>query len=375
MQRQVEDAMSAGAIGFATSKSTLHIGAGGRPVPSRHAEPAEIVALAAPLRAARTGIIQVTPGPGFFVDELGKLSETTGRPVTWTALLTGMFERGRAIALLDRNSKVGGNVWPQIACRPVVMQITLEDPYLLATTTAFKEILAVPRESRVDLYRDSAWRDRARGEMNRDSAMQRWWPRTSIAETRIHTSDIGIPLTELAQIRQKDPLDLLIDLALEEDLTTRYLVVLGNDDEVELAELLADPRCLLGLSDAGAHTSQLCDACYSTHLLSYWTRERRVLSLEQAIWRLTGHPAAVFGFDDRGRIAPGYVADLTIFDQATVGAEPLERVWDLPDGSDRLISRSRGIRDVFVGGSAVWSGGQEVHRSWPGRLIKSDSNR
>jgi N-acyl-D-amino-acid deacylase len=163
---------------------------------------------------------------------------------------------------------------------------------------------------------------------------------------------------------------LLVDLSLEEDLATRFRIVLANDDEEDLADLLRDGRAVLGLSDAGAHASQLCDACFSTHLLEHWVRETGVLSLEQAVWRLTAHPAQVFRLEGRGRLEPGAAADLVAFDPDTAGVEALERVWDLPAGADRLIARSRGIEAMWVNGQPVRQGGKDLPDARPGDLIR-----
>jgi N-acyl-D-aspartate/D-glutamate deacylase len=162
----------------------------------------------------------------------------------------------------------------------------------------------------------------------------------------------------------------VVDLSLEEDLRTRFRVVLLNDDEDELAQLLLNERTVLGLSDAGAHASQLCDACFSTYLLEHWVREKGVLGLEAAVWRLTGQPADVFRIAGRGRIREGCAADLVAFDPDTVGVETLERVWDLPAGADRLIARSRGIEHVWVNGSAVRLDGKDVDGARPGALLR-----
>jgi N-acyl-D-aspartate/D-glutamate deacylase len=179
----------------------------------------------------------------------------------------------------------------------------------------------------------------------------------------------GPTLAELAAQRGVEPLDLMIDLALEDDLATRYRIVLANDDDVELATLLQDERTVLGLSDAGAHASQLCDANFSTHLLGVWARERGVLTLEQAVWRLSGQAAEVFRLEGRGRIVEGGAADLVVFDPDTVGSEPLERVWDLPAGADRLIARSRGIEHVWVNGTAIRRAGEDLDAR-PGALLR-----
>jgi N-acyl-D-amino-acid deacylase len=142
-----------------------------------------------------------------------------------------------------------------------------------------------------------------------------------------------------------------------------------NDDEDQIAELLQYPDLLLGLSDAGAHTSQLCDANYATWLLEHWWRERGTLSLEQAVWRLTGHPAQILGIVDRGRVHAGWHADLVAFDPDTVGAGPARRVHDLPGGGDRLVAPSEGIVHTWVNGEATWADGVEVP-SGAGRLLR-----
>src|SRR5262249_17773972 len=133
-------------------------------------------------------------------------------------------------------------------------------------------------------------------------------------------------LGDLAAARGVPPTDLMLDLALASDLETRFRLAVLNTDPAIVAELLAHPASTLGLSDAGAHASQLCDACAPTELLGTWVRERGVLSLEEGVRRLTGQPAEVFGLTDRGRLAPGLAADVAIFDPAAVGCSPLRRI-------------------------------------------------
>jgi N-acyl-D-amino-acid deacylase len=130
------------------------------------------------------------------------------------------------------------------------------------------------------------------------------------------------------------PLDVLIDLSITDGLETRFEIVLANADPRLVADLLADRRCLLGLSDAGANVSQTCDANYATDLLASWVREQRAIPLEFAVWHLTRQPAAVYGLHDRGCIERGAVADLVAFDAALIGSQQLERVWDFPGGAD-----------------------------------------
>jgi N-acyl-D-amino-acid deacylase len=151
--------------------------------------------------------------------------------------------------------------------------------------------------------------------------------------------------------------------------------VLTNDCEPDLADVLKDDASLLGLSDAGAHGSQLCDAVFSTYLLEHWVRDTGTLTLEKAVWRLTGHPAQVLRLRDRGRIEAGFQADLVAFDPATVGPEAVQRVWDLPAGADRLIARSRGIFHVWVNGEQIVRDGSDVPGARPGVLIRDGGTR
>ena len=163
----------------------------------------------------------------------------------------------------------------------------------------------------------------------------------------------------------------MVELALEEDLETKFRVAVVNDDDDQIAELLQYPNLLLGLSDAGAHTSQLCDANYATWLLEHWWRTKGTLSLEQAVWRLTGHPASVLGMSARGLIAPGCHADLVAFDPDTVGTGPAQRVHDFPGGCDRLVAPSTGIVHTWVNGEAIWADGSAKPDVAAGRLLRN----
>jgi len=370
MHDLVAGALAAGALGFATSRSPTHAGADGRPVPSRAATVEEVDRIAAALGELECGVLQVTPGPGLFLDELADLSKRLDRPVTWTALLAGIGKPGTALALADRTAALGGEVWPQVACRELVMQITLEDPFPLASIDPMGEVLAQPRGDRAAVYADAEWRSRAREPVGR--AWRRRWAKTRVAESDAHPELIGRSIEDIATERGAAPFDVLVDVALDDGLRTRFTVVLLNDDPEEVAALLRDERCVLGLSDAGAHASQLCDACFSTHLLGHWVRERGVLSIEQAVWRLTGHPASVFRLRDRGLIREGFAADLVAFDPATVAPEPLQRVHDLPAGADRLVARARGIETAWVNGIPVLDGGELVAGAAPGVVLRGE---
>lgn len=368
MRRVVREALEAGALGFSTSRQPAHQGAFGRPVPSRFAETDEVYAIAAVLGELGKGVLQVSIGPGMFVDQFSEIAVRHGVPVTWTALMARADKPGAAMRTVERGGALPGEVYPQIACRPIVMQIGMADPVPLAEIDEWKEVLALPRAERAGLYRDAGWRDRAR-----EATLKAWshrWPKTSVEETGLHHDAVGVPLDRLAEERGTTPFDLLLDLALADGMATRFRIVLDNDGDDEIGLLLADKRTLLGLSDAGAHATQLCDACYSTHLLGHWVRERRALGLEDAVWRLTGHPHQAFRIKDRGLVKEGFHADLVAFDPETVGTTPVERVHDQPGGADRLVVRSTGIHHMWVNGTATRIDGEEVAGAAPGRLLR-----
>jgi N-acyl-D-aspartate/D-glutamate deacylase len=234
---------------------------------------------------------------------------------------------------------------------------------------AFTEVLAEAPERRHLVFSDEAFRARMRASTTPDAARVE---HVTVEETSHQQVTAGTTIGDLARHRRTTPLDAMIDLALDEQLQTRFKIVLHNDDEAELAQLLNDPRCLLSLSDAGAHQTQICDAVYPTYLLGHWVRDRQALTLEKAIWRLTRHPASVFGLHDRGVIQTGAIADLVAFDPDTVGSEPLQRVYDLPAGNDRLIGRATGIVDVWVNGTRIIKDGRDTD-SAPGQVVRSSS--
>jgi N-acyl-D-aspartate/D-glutamate deacylase len=369
MRALLREALDLGAIGFSTSRQPNHQGAYGRPVPSRFADLDEVYALTAVLGEAGKGVVEVSIGPGLWLEQFSELAVQNGVPVTWTALVARADKPGAALRTVERGAALPGEVYPQVACRPIVMQTSLADPTPLGEIDEWKEVLARPREERAALYRDPAWRDRAR--VATMSAWSHRWSKVEVEETETHRDVAGVPLARLATECGTTPFDVMLDLALDDDLATRFRVVMDNDGDEEIGTLLGDKRVLLGLSDAGAHASQLCDACYSTHLLGHWVRDRGALSLEDAVWRLTGHPHHAFRIRERGLVEEGFHADLVAFDPDTVGTAPVERVADQPGGADRLLVGSTGVEHVWINGVATRVSGDDVPGAAPGRLLRS----
>ena len=150
----------------------------------------------------------------------------------------------------------------------------------------------------------------------------------------------------------------------------RVKTIIANDDPDGIAMLLKEPGCTLGLSDAGAHIGQLCDAPLPTDLLGNWVRERQVLTLEEAVHKLTQEPAELFGFADRGVLRPGAFADIVVFDPATVAPGPLRRVRDFPADTERLTADEPvGMRHTLVNGVATRVDEQQTDVAPPGRVV------
>lgn len=215
--------------------------------------------------------------------------------------------------------------------------------------------------------------DGAQDELEHGRIFRPRWDVMTVAESHAHSELEGTTITDLAAQRGVEPLEAVVDLAIEEDLTARFRSVLANDDEEMIEELLRQDGMLIGLSDAGAHVSQLCGACLPTDLLGNWVREREVLRLEAAVHKLTGEPAAVFGFDDRGVLAPGRAADVTVFDAAVVAPGGLHRVRDFPADGERLVADEPvGMRHVVVNGIPIRVDGEpspDGLEAKPGRVL------
>jgi N-acyl-D-aspartate/D-glutamate deacylase len=383
MRAIVEEAVLAGAIGFATSKAPTHVGYGGRPVPSRAAELEEIRALAGALGKLGSGILQATVGRGFWFDEFETIARETRRPVTWTALLAGMGGPGSHRGLLARSAKLldsGVPVYPQVACRPLNFEFQFKEPFVFESMSLFRPVSAADFEGKQRIYRDPEFR-RAFAEKTaagETGALGASWERTVIAWSPTDPSLEERNVAELARERGVAPSDLALDLSLASKLDARFRMAVVNTDEDEVEELLQSPYTILGLSDAGAHASQLCDACFSTHLLGHWVRERQALRLEEAVRMLTSRPAEVFGITDRGRLAEGLPADVVVFDPETVGASGLRRVCDLPAGADRLVADASGIDAVIVNGVVIRRAGADAvdpTGPLPGRTLRGGSAR
>ncbi|HET8577427.1 MAG TPA: amidohydrolase family protein [Methylomirabilota bacterium] len=380
MKKLVREAMGAGAIGFASSTAEPHIGEAGKPVPSRLAEFDELLALVLAMAESRRGVFMMTVGAKTSMDDLKRLARESSRPVIWAALFhqNDKPERTwRALAWADEAAAEGLTVRPQISCRPLIMDFSLRNPYPFEGLPSWQQVLPRPQSEWKQIYASRAFREALKADLappGKQRLFHGRWDEVRLVGTRLaeHRPWDGKSVAEIAQIQGKDPVDAFLDLAVAENLDAEYTVSLMNTDDDALAKMLCHERTLVSLSDAGAHQSLLCDAGYSSTLLAKWVREKRVLTLEEAVRRLTSEPAELYRIPHRGRLAPGYFADLAIFDADKIRALPPERVHDMPAGEPRFISRCEGMKTVIVNGSVLIEDGAPALKSgpWPGRLLR-----
>jgi N-acyl-D-aspartate/D-glutamate deacylase len=195
-----------------------------------------------------------------------------------------------------------------------------------------------------------------------------------VAESSTHPELVERSVPDIAKEWGCTPLDAMLDISLSEDLQTRFWSVLANDDEEAIAWLLPQSTVLLGLADSGAHVSQLCDACFATDLLGNWVRDRAVMPIEHAVYKLTGEPAGVYGLRDRGTLEIGKAADICVFDAERVGPGPLRRVRDFPADGERLVADAPvGVRHVIVNGTPIRVDGEPTASGdRPGRVLRGE---
>jgi N-acyl-D-amino-acid deacylase len=376
MVRVVDDALDAGAIGFASSWSPTHNGDHGRPVPSRLAGLDELTALLEPLRHRRRGVAALLPGGVLSHDQMFELQRHIGRPFTWTALLTFAGSNYHEQVMADHAAAraTGVDVWPQVSCRPLVFQMNLAEPFSLNTFPNFAALMDAPTEERTASYRDPGWRAATQQQLS-SARFSLFNPASlSVADSPSRPDLTDRSVVDLAEEQGVTPLDVMLDLSLADGLTTRFWSVLANNNPEGIASLLPRDDVLLGLADSGAHVSQLCDACFATDLLGNWVRDRQVMSLERAVHKLTAEPARVYGLGDRGSVEVGKQADLVVFDPDIVAPGPLRRVVDFPAGGERLTADAPvGMAHTLVNGVPIRIDGRSVPEALgqrPGRVLR-----
>jgi N-acyl-D-aspartate/D-glutamate deacylase len=378
MRDLVREGLAAGAVGFSTTTSPAHNGDGGIPMPSRMASDAELLALTGTLREHGRGVFMLTKGGGTSIPFLEEVAVRNGRPVIIAALLHNstnprvVFDDLDGIAAANAR---GHRLLGAVSCCPLTFEFTLRSPYPLEGLAAWKPAFEARGEAVKRVLADPAFRAAIRDELSRPAPVRLFngeWHKlhvTEVADAR-HADREGRSVGDIAAATGADPLDVMLDLALAEDLATVFTSTLLNSDEDAVGRMLNHPNSLVTLSDAGAHLTFFNDAGFGLHLLGHWVREVGAMTLEQAVHRLSGQAADVFGILGRGRLAPGMAADLMLFDPATVGRGPKQRVFDLPAGAARLDTPAVGLHGVWVNGVKVADAHGAIGADGPGKLLR-----
>ena len=361
MQAIVREAMQAGAVGFASSTSPAHNGEGGRPMPSRLADDGEMRALVTAMGECGHGVFMLTKGGDTPVPFLESLAADSGRPVMVAALLHNSTNRDAVFNDLDAISAAnarGHALIGQVSCCPLTMDFTLQSPYPVEGLKSWKPALGLHGDALVAMLADPGFRDGVRAELATSTHFRLFngeWDKVQVVETAspAHAHHEQRSIAEIARSEGRDPLDVMLDLAIAEQLQTVFTAQLLNSDEEAVGRMLNHPHSLVSLSDAGAHLTFFNDAGFGLHLMGHWARDLGTMSMSEAVRRLTSQPAQVFGMSQRGTIREGYAADLLLFDPQTVARGPKHRVFDLPGGAARLTTDALGVRGVWVNGQMV----------------------
>jgi N-acyl-D-amino-acid deacylase len=374
------EAMDAGALGFSTTTLKQHIGFKGQPLACRLASKDELKAYANVLKQKGKGSIEVALTKKIAVvqdDEyalLDMLLTESGRPVTWLAMASTPRHPERALETLNRVEpliKRGGV--PQILCKPFVSQLDLRNPFTFADNEVWGRVFNQPVEVQKQIYGDPEFRRQFRESLSRPHLFTGRFHRVEILEaTNPALKPLeGKTVQEVAEMRNADPLETFLDLALEDDLNLQYTMQQYHEDGIQ--QLITDPRTMIGLSDGGAHVDMLCDAGYATYLLGNWVRKREAVSLEFAVKRITSEPANFFGLRERGQLKQGWKADVAIFDATTVNsARRATMQHDLPGGGRRLVMPAEGIEYTVVNGKVSYEHGRQ-NGTLAGEVIRSSA--
>jgi N-acyl-D-aspartate/D-glutamate deacylase len=360
MQAIVREAMAAGAVGFASSTSPAHNGEGGLPMPSRLADDREMIALVRAMGESGRGVYMLTKGGHTAVPFIESLAAASGRPVMVAALLHNGVSPRAVFDDLDAISAAnarGRRLIGQVSCCPLTMDFTLASPYPVEGLASWKPALGLEGEALKATLASRAFRDGVRAELASPTRFRLFngeWAKVEVVETLPeHARYEQRTVADIAAAERRDPLDVMLELGLAENLRTVFTALLLNSDEEAVGRMLNHPHSLVSLSDAGAHLTFFNDAGFGLHLLGHWARERQAMTMSEAVRRLTGQPAAIFGMRDRGAIREGCAADLMLFDPAAIARGPKRRVFDLPGGAPRLTTDAVGVHGVWVNGQLV----------------------
>jgi len=386
MQELLRDGMREGAVGFSTSQLEVHVGEDGREVPSNFAAPEEIIALSAALAGFDHGAIEIIPrsfAEGY--DEadrelLYEMAKVSGKPIELAPLAPPpQHPMGweRTLELVREARERGVRLHPQFTTQRLGLHLRLRDTFVFDEMPSWREALTLPVGERERALRDPSWRARLRSEYLQDTKRSVAFDLSDLEVEGVrdpeHVAWVGRSVAEFLDEGEedRDALDVFLDMSLAEDLETVWRIRTSEVAQKFIDHVvrtsIQDPLVMAGSSDGGAHLASFVGADFTTLLLSDWVPDP--LSLEHAVWRLTGMPAAVHGLQGRGVIRTGAHADLVVIDPQALRAEEHTVAKDFPADSERYFVAARGYEMVVVNGVPVMEKG--VHTgALPGHVIR-----
>jgi N-acyl-D-aspartate/D-glutamate deacylase len=387
MARLAGDAALAGAVGFSTNRLAGHRAKDGRPVPGTFAADDEMLAIAGALRGAVVEIVSseamggVPDGFRRDVKLAEQLSTVAGAPVTFclSQVDTAPDQWRDVLAWIEEADARGARIVPQVAGRPLGLLLGLTTKHVFGGRPSFEEVAHLPLPELVRALSDPDRRRRVLAEpltaglaAHATKLAHKAFP---LGEPPDYEPDPVTSVGAIAARSGRTVEDVYYELLLEDDGQRLVLFTLGgyahgNADHIR--EMLAHPLSVLGLADGGAHVALISDASTPTSVLSYFARDRARgarLPLEAAVRKLTAGPAQLYGFTDRGVLAPGRKADVNVIDFERLGLDPPRVAHDLPTGARRLLQRAHGYVATLVSGQVVFADGADTGRR-PGRLVR-----
>ncbi len=384
MQAVVRDGMEGGALGLSVSRNQGHYDPQGMHIPALWADEKEIFALADMLREMGTGIIQSGGGRDAEMKNglMARLSEATGRPVVYNNLGQSVRRPGewkKHMDRVDETSAKGIRAYPLASPNTTTQTFNMSNTQVFRGSPTWHPILLMSDAEKLRAYADPAVRAKLHEEMVEwkveipgNTISREWYNYIWVEEPKLEMNKwmVGKTLKQIAEKEGKRIIDSFLDLVVEEKLQTVFMQAENNIDVEAMKEILNYPNALIGLSDGGAHVQYHGGYGFSTRLLGEWVREKQVMTLENAVRRLTFDSASTFGLYDRGLLRPGMTADITVFDPDTVKPLPEFIVHDFPAGGWRFKEPAAGIYATFVNGRMLMKEGNHTG-NLPGRVLRN----
>ena len=380
MEAQLRLALQAGAYGFTTSRSPNHQTPASQPVASRLADWTEVERLVRVMGQVNKGVFELAQEPASFSPDLAEREEYEDRLIklsidTDVPIAFGVGAN-RQLDLLKRAEQQGARLIGLAHSRGISVMLSFQSRLPFDRLPTWRQVRAEPLERQRTLFTDPDTRRRLIDEANGGGyggAVGAEARRPDYENMRVflHPLPPNPTVAEVARSRGIDPVEAMIDLALEADFDLFFAQPLSatGADEAVIREVMRDPRTIMTFSDSGAHVSQISDASIQTHLLGHWVRQRGDFSLEEAVKMITSAPAAAWGIPDRGLLQPGFAADVNVIDPTTVAPRMPALTHDLPGGARRIVQRADGFKATVVNGALTFSDGDHTG-ACPGRLLR-----